>query len=108
MKKYQKKDMEEAIKEIKIWKSAEEDDIASEFIMETSILDICRQASKVQIQNDWEKIIIVLIHKKGTMNNCNNYRAVCLAPVIMKLCSRIIEKRLRKEIEVQWSAFRSP
>jgi hypothetical protein len=37
--------------------------------------------------------------QKGPKTRCKNYTALCLPTVIMKLHSRILDRRVRKEIE---------
>lgn len=46
-----------------------------------------------------EKNIIVLIHKRGGTENCDDYTAIYLTSSSFKLWTNIIEGRLREFIE---------
>lgn len=63
-----------------------------------------------RIPEDWKKNLIVPLHKNGSSNDCNNYRAICLASVASKIYTRIIERRLRivveEDMEEEQGAFR--
>ena len=37
--------------------------------------------------------------KKGDMNNVDNYRGIMLTSIFSKICSRLLDNRLRKWIE---------
>ncbi|XP_014475534.1 PREDICTED: uncharacterized protein LOC106744909 [Dinoponera quadriceps] len=64
------------------------------------MIKICQQAWNTQkIPKDWEKNIIIPIHKKGSTLDCANYRAICLSRVAAKVYSRLLQKILRQEIE---------
>jgi hypothetical protein len=52
-----------------------------------------------RIPKDWEKNIIIPLHKKGNSCKCENYRAVCVSSVALNAFSRIIEARLRMTID---------
>ena len=47
---------------------------------------------------DWGKAIIAPIHKKGDINNPNNYRGISLLSCISKIFMKVINNRL-----VRWA-----
>jgi len=51
--------------------------------------------------NDWKKGIIVPIHKKGSTMDCSNYRGISLLSIPGKVYARILESKLRKEVDNQ-------
>ena len=62
--------------------------------------EICKIAWKVKkIPVDWELNILTPIHKKGSTTQCKNYRPICLSSVALKVYTRILEIRLRNEVE---------
>ena len=44
----------------------------------------------------WRKGIIVPVHKKGNLNDVNNYRGITLTSIFSKILSMVIDTRLRK------------
>ena len=56
---------------------------------------------------EWDEInstgLVVPLHKKGPINNLNNYRGVCLLPMVSRVIARILATRLRtwaEEVEL--------
>ena len=43
---------------------------------------------------DWKKVTIKVIHKKGEVENVSNYRPICSLPTLYKLFSTILYVRL--------------
>ena len=43
--------------------------------------------------------MIIPKHKKGATSNCENYRAICLSSTVFKAFTRILENRLRRQVE---------
>lgn len=52
-----------------------------------------------KIPRDWEIAVIIPIFKKGDPTICNNYRGISLLSVTSKIYERILEKKLRMELE---------
>ena len=43
---------------------------------------------------DWKKVTIKVIHKKGDVESVSNYRPICSLPALYKLFSTILYGRL--------------
>ena len=43
---------------------------------------------------DWKKVTIKVIHKKGDVENVSNYRPICSLPALYKLFATILHGRL--------------
>jgi hypothetical protein len=71
-------------------------------------LKIFRKAwAEGKIPHDWEIGVLIPIYKKGDRLDCNNYRGITLLSVVAKTYERILEKRLRREIEEQMTDSQS-
>ena len=44
---------------------------------------------------DWQKALIVPIHKKGSRTKCENYRGISLLSIPDKVYASILEARMR-------------
>ena len=49
---------------------------------------------------EWSKSIIVPIHKKGSLDNCDNFRPVSLTSLVSKIYTYILNKRLTTFVDV--------
>ena len=99
-------ELESAIKRVKLGKAAGWDNITPEMVKFTGekakkwMLKLINQIWEGEhIPKDWENNIIIPIYKKGSTTQCQNYRAICLSSVMFKLYTRIIETRLRQQVE---------
>ena len=60
----------------------------------------------VKMPNEWRISTVISLYKdKGDVQDCNDYRGIKLLSHTMKLCERVIEGRLRKEILISDNQF---
>jgi hypothetical protein len=91
---------------MKLGKAAGHDHITPEMIKymgsrgEELLLRIYQKAwnGKKSVK-DWEVAILIPIFKKGNSRECKNYRGISLLSIPGKIYSRILETRLRQEME---------
>lgn len=76
-------EVKKAINSPKNWKASGTDDIPAEFIkygeeaLHQAIYDVCQKIwNKEELPEEWNKAIVVPLHKKGDKLNCNNYRGI--------------------------------
>ena len=78
--------------------------IAMEYVPKTSKLATTRRGEMVKLFNEiikrnnftpdeWKKVRIKVIHKKGDVENVSNYRPICSLPAMYKLFSTILYGR---------------
>jgi hypothetical protein len=103
-------EVEEAVGRITLWKAAGADDIHPELIKYGGNKLIDEMTKLLRQAWDWNSNVIVPIFKNGNSNDCNNYRAICLSPVVLKIYTRLLEIRLREivepELEEEQGAYR--
>lgn len=106
MEEIRSEELEEAISRIKVGKASGADKIDPEMIKwigkegKKWLLEIIREAWRTnKMPREWEDNLLIPIHKKGEEDMCGNYRDICLSSVVFKLYTRILERRLRTEIE---------
>jgi len=59
-----------------------------------------------RIPEEWKETIIVLIHKRGDRDRCENYRGIALGNAAYKILSNIIMGKIKAYIEKLWGAIR--
>lgn len=62
-----------------------------------ALLNLCLETSK--ILENWNYVIIMLIHKKADTTNLGNYGSVSLLSHLYKLLTKIITKRLENKLD---------
>ena len=90
-----------AIKHLKVGKSAGPDNLIREFFKKSIhiILPVLNKLFNRLFLNGyfppcWSKSILVPLHKKGDINNTENYRGICLLDVLGKIFTSIINRRV--------------
>ena len=48
---------------------------------------------------EWSKMIVTPVHKKGNKSDPSNYRAISLLPILGKVFSHILLKRIKQQSE---------
>ena len=56
---------------------------------------------------DWKKVTIKVIHKKGDVENVNNYRTICSLPALYKLFSTILYGRLYPVLDQKQAEYQA-
>ena len=56
---------------------------------------------KGKATEDWQKAVIVAIHKKGSKKLCKNYRGISLLSIPGKVFAKILDARIRQVTEGQ-------
>lgn len=99
-------EVSQALNKTKNGKAAGPDDLAPELLKKGGqiiinwLKNIYTQAWETEtIPEEWEQNIIAPIYKKGDTTDVGNYRTICLSSVALKIYSRILEKRLRSQME---------
>lgn len=107
-------EIEDAIKWLKNGKAPGIDKITPEMIKNMGeegrqlFLKICNKAwYEKTVPRDWEVALILPIHKKGDPKQCSNYRGISLLCTSMKVYEKILDNRLRKEIDSQLNEAQS-
>lgn len=107
-------ELNEAIGWLKSGKTPGHDHITAEMLKSLGdeglqlLLEICNKAWKQKrVPNDWRVGVILPLHKKGDMKNCNNYRGITLLSTAVKTYERILERRISKVIEPTLSESQS-
>ncbi|KAL4084171.1 hypothetical protein QTP88_028004 [Uroleucon formosanum] len=90
-----------AINRLKNWKTPGSDGIPAELIkyggleLHKTIHELCSCIWNEEIiPEEWNKAIVIPIHKKGDKMNCNNYRGISLLNTVYKVFSKILIGRL--------------
>ena len=71
------------------------------------LTDLCNEViSEGKIPVDWQKSVIIPVFKgKGDPMQCESYRAIKLLEHVMKLLERILESRIREQIQLDEMQF---
>ena len=101
-----KEEVEEAIKSMKIGKSAGIDNIPAELIkyggpeMINALTIICQRIWKSkEWPDEWTKSILIPLPKKGNLKKCQNYRTISLISHPSEVMLKIILQRLKQKSE---------
>lgn len=101
-------EVEHAIKYLKSNKAPEPDNITAEVLRALGhdgadiILDLCNKIWQTgQWPKDWTQSIFIPIHKKGSIQKCQNHRIISLISHASKVLLRIIDQRLKYYLKPQ-------
>ena len=67
----------------------------------TDLFSICLHHR--QVPKAWKNALIVLIHKKGNISDVKKYRPISLLPIMYKVCSNILLKRMLRTMDFHQS-----
>jgi len=102
------REVREAINESKTGKASGPTEVVVEMIRAAGeqgvkwMTDICNEVVRSgKVPEDWKSSFLVPVYKgKGDPMQCENYRAIKLLEHGMKIMERVLEKRLRKQIDI--------
>ena len=60
---------------------------------------MCLAWENGQVPGDWQRAVIVPVHKKGSKLKCENYRGISLLSIPSKVYARILDERTRDVTE---------
>ena len=96
-----------SIKQLKNGKSGGPDQLLNEFFIHGQhVLLLCLHSLFNKLlragyfPSSWAEVHVVPLHKKGDVNNVNNYRGITLLSVLGKLFSRLLNNRLIEWAEI--------
>ena len=102
------REVEVAIKEMKKNKATGLDEITKDILEEggnaiiTQLVRLFNQIIiKKYIPKSWKEAKIILLHKKGDKSDIKNYRPISLLSHLYKLFTKIVQNRLKKELDAQ-------
>jgi hypothetical protein len=94
-----REEVNEAIKDLKNWKSLGSDEIPAELIkygrkeMQNLLFRICQKIwIDENMPKSWNKAIVVPIYQKGDKSTCENYKGISLLNSAYKVFARILLK----------------
>ena len=101
---FSKEELVEARKKIQEGKAYGDDGIAPEILkrvdLDDVILQFCNRAlTDGSIPDQWRKLNIVPVPKKGNLTKVDNYRGIALTSIVSKTLNRMILNRIRPAIE---------
>lgn len=110
-------EVEKAVSELKNKKAPGTDQIKNELIKlgKQPLLPILTQIfndilKNAEIPDQWKISKIILLHKKGNINDINNYRLISLISSLYKIFASILNKRISgqlcKALSVEQAGFR--
>ena len=101
-----KEEIVNSIKYLKCGKPAGPDKILGEMLKHSSasvidflVILLNKLFNEGIFPSDWAKSIIVPLHKKGDINNPDNYRGIALTSILSKVYTNILNRRLTKWAE---------
>lgn len=104
---FRKDEVRKALKRMKSGKAVGPDDIPVEVwkcLGEMSVDFLTRLFNRIldsnKMPDEWRKSVLVPIYKKGDVQSCSNYRGIKLMSHTMKVWERVVEARLRQEVEI--------
>ena len=97
-------EIREAIAQLKNNKAPGEDQITGEMLKlggEPIVQWLTRLACSIwqseKIPEDWQKQLVIPLHKKGAYDDCDNFRGIALLSVPGKVFCRVIQSRLKEK-----------
>ena len=103
-----KQEVVATIDKLMSWKNAGPDKIIDEMLKHANevVTDfLVKLFNKIfdggMFPREWSKSIVVPIHKKGDVNQPDNYRGITLTSVISKVYTPVLNKRLSERAEVE-------
>ena len=107
-------EVEKAIKDLKCNKAAGPDDISAEMLKAGGgvIIDwlsvFFQQVwSTNSVPQSWKDAIMIPLHKKKEMDDCNNYRGIALLSIVGKAFTRLILNRIKVSVEEKLSEIQA-